>query len=192
MTELMTVEELGQYLRFTNKTIYKLLKQGSIPALRIGNKWRFDRKAIDDWLHQSLNKTKARILVIDDDDMILSLFKEILEGEGHKVVTASTSAEGIEYLGQQDFHLIFLDLKMPDIDGADLLKQIKSTKPAVPVTIITGYPGSEVMERALKQGPFGVMEKPFDYNDILSAVNSFLHIAPVKGPALKSENALNR
>jgi excisionase family DNA binding protein len=181
MTELMTVEELGQYLRFTKKTIYKLLKQGSIPALRIGNKWRFDRKAIDDWLHQSLNKTKARILVIDDDDIILSLFKEILESEGHKIVTAATSAEGIERLGQQDFNLVFLDLKMPDIDGADLLKQIKNTKPAVPVTIITGYPGSEVMERALKQGPFGVMEKPFDVNDILSAVNSFLHIAPVGG-----------
>ena len=115
MTELMTVEELGQYLRFTNKTIYKLLKQGSIPALRIGKKWRFDRKAIDDWLHQSLNKTKTRILVIDDDDMILALFKEILESEGHKVVTARTSAEGIACLGQQDFHLVFLDLKKPDI-----------------------------------------------------------------------------
>ena len=178
MAELMTVEELGQYLRFTKKTIYKLLKQGSIPALRIGNKWRFDRKAIDDWLHQSLIKKKTHILVIDDDDIILSLFQEILESEGHKVVTAGTSAEGIECFGQQDFNLIFLDLKMPDIDGAELLKQIKSTKPAVPVTIITGYPGSEVMERALKQGPFGVMEKPFDANDIISAVNSFLHIEP--------------
>ena len=179
MTELMTVEELGQYLRFTNKTIYKLLKQGSIPALRIGNKWRFDRKAINDWLQQSRARRKARILVIDDDDIILSLFKETLEGEGHRVITALTGAEGIKCLSQHDFHLVFLDLKMPDIDGADLLKQIKSAKPAVPVSIITGYPGSEVMERALKQGPFGVMEKPFDANDILSAVNSFLHIAPV-------------
>ncbi len=178
MSELMTVAELGQYLRFTQKTIYKLLKQRSIPALRIGNKWRFDRKAIDDWLHQNRNVVKARILVIDDDDLILSLFKETLEDEGHKVVTARTSAEGMEYIGQQDFNLIFLDLKMPDIDGAELLKQIKNIKPTIPVTVITGYPGSEMMERALKQGPFGVMEKPFTAHDIIGAVNSFLHITP--------------
>lgn len=181
MPELMTVKELGRYLRFTNKTIYKLLKQGSIPALRIGNKWRFDRKAIDDWLHQSRNEVNTHILVIDDDEIILTLFKETLEDVGHKVITACTSAEGIECLEQQDFNLIFLDLKMPDIDGAELLKQIRSIKPAIPVTIITGYPGSELMERALKQGPFGVMEKPFDADDITSAVNSFLHIAPVSG-----------
>lgn len=192
MAELMTVEELGQYLRFTKKTIYKLLKQESIPALRIGNKWRFDRKAVDDWLHQDRSKTQACILVIDDDDIILSLFKETLESEGHSIVTAASSAEAVERLGQQDFNLIFLDLKMPDTDGAELLKQIKSTKPAVPVTIITGYPGSEMMERALKQGPFGVMEKPFDVNDILNAVNSFLHIAPMGGPTVKSEAMINR
>jgi len=170
----MTVEELSQYLRFTRKTIYKLLKQGSIPAVRIGNKWRFDRKVIDDWLHQKRKPAKARILVIDDDRLILSLFKETLEEEGHTVITASTGTEGIEFIGRQDFDLIFLDLKMPDINGDELLRNIKSTRPSIPVTIITGYPGSEMMERALKQGPFGVMEKPFDSADIIKAVNSFL------------------
>jgi len=171
----MTLEELGQYLRFTKKTIYKLLKQGSIPALKIGNKWRFDKEAIDIWLHRDVEGAKARIMVIDDDELVRSLFKETLEEQGHTVVTVGTSVQGIDYAKQREFDLVFLDLKMPDIDGAELLKQIRSAKPKLPVTIITGYPGSEMMQRALKEGPFGVMNKPFDDSDIVDAVNSFFH-----------------
>ncbi|MFC1989911.1 response regulator [Chloroflexota bacterium] len=175
MPELMTVEELGQYLRFTKKTIYSLLKRGSIPAIKIGNKWRFDKATIDRWLHHSMEGVKARTLVVDDDELIRSLFKETLEEEGHTVVVASNSADGIECVKRWDFDLVFLDLKMPDMDGAELLNQLRSIKPRLPITIITGYPGSGMMERALKQGPFGVMDKPFDASDIIAAVNNFLH-----------------
>ena len=175
MPELMTVEELGLYLRFTKKTIYSLLKQGSIPAVKIGNKWRFDKAIIDSWLHHSMEEARIRILVVDDDEVIRSLVKETLEEEGHTVVTAGTGGEGIDCVKRWDFDLVFLDLKMPDMDGAELLKQLRSIKPRLPVTIITGYPGSEMMERAFKQGPLGVMDKPFDAADIIAAVNNFLH-----------------
>jgi len=181
MSELMTVKELGQYLRFTKKTIYKLLKQGSIPSVKIGNKWRFDKAAIDRWLHRNMEGARARILVVDDDELIRSLFKETLEEQGHTVVVAGNSAEGIECVKRWDFGLVFLDLKMPDMDGAELLKQLRSIKPRLPVTIITGYPGSEMMERAFKQGPFGVMDKPFDAADIVAAVQNFLHATQPKG-----------
>jgi excisionase family DNA binding protein len=174
MPELMTVEELGRYLRFNKKTIYRLLKQGDIPAIKIGNKWRFDKEAIDRWLRQGTKGVRSRILVIDDDEVIRSLFKETLEELGHTVVTAGTGGEGIECVKRLDFDLVFLDLKLPETDGAELLKQMRNAKPELPVTIITGYPGSEMMERALKQGPFGVMNKPFDSSDIINAVNSFL------------------
>jgi len=130
MAELMTVEELGRYLRFNKKTIYRLLKQDDIPAIKIE--------------------------------------------QGHTVVTAGTGAEGIERVKQWDFDLVFLDLKLPDTDGAEFLGQMRRAKPDLPITIITGYPGSEMMERALKQGPFGVMNKPFDSSDITNTVNSFL------------------
>jgi len=174
MPKLMTVEELGDYLRFTKKTIYKLLKQGSIPAIKIGNKWRFDKEAIDRWLRHGMEGVRSRILIIDDDGLIRSLFKETLEEQGHTVVTAGTSTEGIECVKRWDFDLVFLDLKLPDTDGAEFLGQMRSAKPDLPITIITGYPGSEMMERALKQGPFGVMNKPFDSLDITNAVNGFL------------------
>ena len=117
MPELMTVKELGQYLRFTKKTIYQLLKQGSIPSVKIGNKWRFDKDVIDRWLHHNMEGARAHILVVDDDEIIRSLVKETLEEEGHTVVTAGTGAEGLDCVKRRDFDLVFLDLKMPDMDG---------------------------------------------------------------------------
>jgi len=177
MPELMTIEELEHYLRFTRKTIYKLLKQGSVPAVKIGNKWRFDKEAIDDWLHQGLERVKNHILVIDDDESIRSLFKAILEEEGYAVVTAEDTAMGLACVMQRDYDLVFLDLKMPGTDGAEILGEMRKVNSRLPVIIITGYPNSEMMERAMKQGPIGVMLKPFDDSDIRSAVNSFLYAA---------------
>ena len=174
MAELMTIEELEKYLRFTRKTIYRLLKEGSIPATRIGNKWRFDKEIVDKWLQQSIEGVKARVLVIDDEEIILSLFKETLEEQGHTVVTADTSAKGLAYVLQQDFDLILLDLKMSGTDGAELLREMRGVKDRLPVVIITGYPDSEMMERAMKQGPLGIMLKPFDDSEIIKVVNGFL------------------
>ena len=171
MAQLMTVEELAEYLRITKRTIYRLLKRGKIPAVQVGHKWRFDKETIDNWLHPKMESEKARILVIDDDPVIGLLCKEALEGSGHTIVTASASSEGLEYVEQLNFDLIFLDLKMPKMDGAELFARIKKIKPQIPVTIITGYPDSEIMARALEQGPFNVMKKPFGTLNAVTAVN---------------------
>ncbi|MCK4354257.1 MAG: helix-turn-helix domain-containing protein, partial [Dehalococcoidia bacterium] len=76
MAQLMTVEELAEYLRITKRTIYRLLKKGNIPAVKVGHKWRFDKETIDNWLHPKMESEKVRILVIDDDPVIGLLFKE--------------------------------------------------------------------------------------------------------------------
>ena len=177
MPELMTLPELAKYLKFTRQTVYGLLRKGDIPGIKIGRKWRFDKDLIDSWLHHNIKGAKARILVIDDEDVIRSLFKVTLEEQGHEVVTAGTGAEGIQHVKQRDFDLVFLDLKLPDIDGAEVFRKIKSSRPTLLVTIITGYPSSEMMEKALKKGPLGIMNKPFSDSDIINAVNSFLHAA---------------
>ena len=114
---------------------------------------------------------KLRILVVDDDPVIGLLFREALETLGHAVVTAGTGAEGLEYVERLDFGLIFLDLKMPEMDGAELLRRIKIIRPDVPVTIITGYPDSEIMVRAMEQGPLSVMKKPFGISHIVAAID---------------------
>ena len=181
MAKLLTVEELADYLRVTEKTIYRLLRQGKIPSTKVGRQWRFDRSLVDEWLQRNSVGAKANILVVDDEETIRSLFKETLEEQGHRVKTAKTASEGIELVKQRDFDLVFLDLKMPGMDGAELFRQIKTINPKLPVTIITGYPDSDMMARALAQGPFGVMNKPFGESDIVTAVANFLHITHKEG-----------
>ena len=174
MTELMTLEEVASYLRVTKKTIHRLLERRVIPAMKVGHQWRFDKALIEVWLHQNSVNTAANILVIDDDEIVCSLFIDTLEETGHAVTTVSESSKGLELVKDGDYDLVFLDLKIPEMDGAELFRQIRVAKPKLPVTIITGYPDSELMTRALTYGPFGVMNKPFRGSDILTAVNTYL------------------
>ncbi len=176
MTELMTLREVAGYLRVTEKTIYRLLERGKIPATKVGRQWRFDRASVDAWLHDESVGGKASILVIDDEEVIRALFEATIRELGHRVVSAGTSSKGLELAKQQDFDLVFLDLKMPGMDGAELFRQIKIIKQKLPVIIITGYPESDIMARALAHGPFAVMNKPFDESDIITAVENFLRI----------------
>jgi excisionase family DNA binding protein len=171
---LMTLEEVADYLRVTKKTIYRMLERRSIPAMKVGHQWRFDSASIDLWLRQNSSETVADILVIDDDETLCTLFQDTLQAEGHVVKTVSEPAMGLELVRNQDYDLVFLDLKMPGMDGAELFRQIKAAKPELPVTIITGYPDSDLMARALAYGPLGIMKKPFTSSDILAALNSYL------------------
>ena len=181
MTELMTLEEVANYLRVAEKTIYRLVRRGGFPAIKVGRSWRFDKASIEGWLRQNSAGVRASILVIDDEELIQALFKESLEELGHRVVTARNGSEGLELVKQRDFDLVFLDLKMPGMDGAEVFRQIKTIKPNLPVVIITGYPDSDMMARALANGPFGVMNKPFSESDILAAVNSFIQAGKATG-----------
>src|SRR3989304_6214729 len=86
MQELMTLEEVANYLRVNEKTIYRLLNDGAIPAMKIGHLWRFKVSEINEWLDQKAVKNvkgnKTGILVIDDDATVCSLFKDTLKGMG--------------------------------------------------------------------------------------------------------------
>lgn len=174
MPELMTVEEVAAYLRVNEKTVYRLLKSGKIPATRVGHQWRFDKSSIESWLQRST--AKAKILVIDDEEIVRLLFKETLERLGHQVTTAEDGARGLQLVKEQDFNLVFLDLKMPGMDGAEVFRRIRAFKPNLQVTIITGQPDGDLMARALAEGPFGVMNKPFSVSDIAAAVKTFLGV----------------
>jgi excisionase family DNA binding protein len=177
MTGLMTLEEVADYLHVTRKTVYRLLKAGKMPATRVGRQWRFNRAAVNRWLGERPIRVRARLLVIDDEETIQALFKETLEEFGHAVETTGDSAAGLLLAKQQDFDMVFLDLKMPGIDGAEVFRRIRAIKPNLPVTIITGYPESDLMAQALAQGPFGVMKKPFTGSDIITATKNFLRLA---------------
>jgi excisionase family DNA binding protein len=178
----MTLEEVADYLRVTKKTIYRLLEARKIPAAKVGRQWRFDKAAVDDWLTEQSTSPGASILVVDDERVIRVLIQEILQEMGHNVTAVGTGHEALDWVQRTHFDMIFLDLKMPGMDGAELFRRIKAMKPRLPVVIITGYPESELMSRALAHGPFAVMNKPFDESDIVTAVNTFLRITKLKTP----------
>ena len=173
MQELMTLEEVANHLRVNEKTIYRMLNEGDIPAMKIGHLWRFKVAEIDEWLNRKTVKSnKPEILVIDDDKTICFLFEDTLKDTGYAITTANDPCQGLELVKDRDYAMIFLDLKMPGMDGAELFKHIRASKPNLPVTIITGYPDSNLMMRALAHGPFGIMRKPFKESDILTVLNS--------------------
>jgi excisionase family DNA binding protein len=177
VAELMTLREVASYLKVTEKTIHRMLKQEAIPAVRVGHLWRFNSRAIDRWLKKGEASRRRKILVIDDEKVIRTLIKETLEELGHEVALAESGAEGLKLVKEQDLDLVFLDLKMPGMDGAEVFKHIKSIKPKLSVIIITGYPESDIMARALSHGPFEIMNKPFSESDVISAVSNFIRIA---------------
>ena len=80
-----------------------------------------------------------KILIVDDDQNILRLYKEELEEEGYTIVTASNGQEAIERFDQEDPDLVTLDILLPDIDGIKLLRQMKEKKPRLPIIMSTAY-----------------------------------------------------
>jgi excisionase family DNA binding protein len=171
---LMTLDEVADYLRLSKKTVYRLIQRRDIPAVRVSGQWRFDRNAIDEWLRGKSTSGGFSILVVDDEPLVLELFRETLKEQGYVVATANNGPDAIELIKDRNFDLVFLDLKIPGIDGAKLFHRIREIRPELPVVIITAYPESEVMSRALVHGPLGIIQKPFSDSDVRAAVKSFL------------------
>jgi len=172
MDELLTTNKLSKYLGLTPVTIRRKAQNGEIPSIKIGNRLRFDKQQVDTWLMENSNRGAAQILVVDDEPTVGDLIKNTLEMGRYQVTTILSSLEALQIIKQKHFDLIFLDLLMPEIDGSELFKHIREIDKDVPVVIVTGYPHSEVMEKAMEYGPFTVIKKPFMINDVRSVVRS--------------------
>ncbi len=174
MNRLLSVKEVAEYLNVKPVTVRRRTNSGEIPSIRIGNRIRFHKQQIDKWLLERTHGRPVHILVVDDEPLIGELFKDSLDGHRYQVTTTLSSLEALELIGNKHFDLIFLDLLIPELDGPELFRHIREMNKDIPVAIITGYPDSDLMNRAMKHGPFMVMKKPFNSDDILNAVNSFV------------------
>ena len=110
-------------------------------------------------------KHGVRILVIDDDPVIYDLYCDILAQEGYELIFASNARVGLTQLEQEYFDLVLLDLKLPDMYGTDVAKEISINHPNVSVIIVTGNPTSESMLEAIKAGAYDYIIKPFYVDD---------------------------
>jgi len=113
---------------------------------------------------------KGRVLIIDDDPQILELLSKALK-KNYSVFPSLTGSEGLEIFKNEILDAALLDIKLPDIDGLDVLVEIKKTIPDFPVIIITGHASIPLAVKAMKLGAFYFVKKPFELEEITSLLD---------------------
>jgi DNA-binding NtrC family response regulator len=112
-----------------------------------------------------------KILIIDDEEIIRISCERALQVSGFATGVAAGGREGIEMLEKEKYDVVLLDLKMPDIDGMEVLHRIKTSWPDVKVIMISGYSTVDTAVNALRQGAVNFIQKPFSPDTIISAIN---------------------
>lgn len=177
----LTTEEVLEYLQVNLRTVYRLIKAGKIPAVRVGRQWRFRKRDIDAWLDNQRTRSMAnqppapapatragrpaRILVVDDEASIRDLLAKVLKDYDVDVVPDGRSA--IELLRLYPYNLLIVDLKMPGMDGLSVIREGKRLKTDLRVIIITGYSTEASAIDAVNLGVDGYLTKPFRVNQVL-------------------------
>ena len=103
---------------------------------------------------------RATLLLVDDDPLIRGSLGEVLKIAGYDVIQASSGAEALQILPKADVDLVITDFNMPEVNGLELLSEIKRQKPEVPVILVTGYGTVEQAVDAMKSGAFDYVSKP--------------------------------
>lgn len=116
----------------------------------------------------------AKILIIDDERSIRNTLKDILEFEKHQVVLAENGKIGLENALSAPFDVIFSDIKMPEMDGIELLTALKEQEVEAPVVMISGHGNIDTAVECIKKGAFDFIEKPIDLNRLLITVRNAL------------------
>jgi DNA-binding NtrC family response regulator len=123
----------------------------------------------------------AGILVIDDDQAVLTTIKILLERDAHKVEAVRTSLAGLRLLETQKFQLLIVDIFMPGMDGFETMSLVRRSWPEMPIIVISGYQfpsasgrKADFLYMATKLGAVSSLQKPFKPNDLLTAVTKCL------------------
>ena len=182
----LTTEEVLEYLQVNLRTIYRLIKAGKIPAVRVGRQWRFRKRDIDTWLdtqrpradHTAREGAEAtppgstarpRVLVADDEASIRELLSKTLALAEYEVETAPDGRAAVERLRARHYDLLIADLKMPGLDGLSLIREARRLKADIPVIIITGFSTESSAIEAVNLGVAGYLTKPFRVPQVLAA-----------------------
>ena len=114
----------------------------------------------------------AKILVVDDDKSIRRTLKDILEFEKYEVIEANDGLDCMVKLKQNQFDVVILDVKMPKMDGMEVMEKIQTTKPELPVVMISGHGNIDTAVEAVKKGAFDFIQKPPDLNRLLITIRN--------------------
>ena len=120
------------------------------------------------------NNGKTSVLVVDDLRSIRLTLGGILEDEGHHVVTVEDGYQAIEAVKKAQFDAIFMDIKMPGINGVQTFREVKKIAPTSAVIMMTAYSVEDLVKEALEEGAYAIIYKPFDIDKIISLIEELL------------------
>ena len=121
-----------------------------------------------------LDNPKARILAVDDEEIILDSFRKILVLAGYSIDTVERGSEVLGLIRQNDYDFVFTDLRMPEMDGVEVTKAVKHLRPDIDVIVITGFASIETAVETVKFGAIDYIQKPFAEDELLEFVKSAL------------------
>jgi two-component system response regulator PilR (NtrC family) len=121
-----------------------------------------------------MKKHKGKLLIVEDEKSMREVLKILLEGEGHEVTTASDGFEGMSCIEKDIFDLVITDLKMPKVDGFEVLRKIKELSPGTIVIMITAFGNTETAIEAMKLGAYDYISKPFNIDEIRLTIRKAL------------------
>ena len=114
----------------------------------------------------------SKILVIDDERAIRNTLKEVLEYEKHEVDLAEDGPTGVELFTNNQYEIVLCDIKMPKMDGIEVLQKIYEISPDIPVIMISGHGNIDTAVDAIKKGAYDFLEKPLDLNRLLITIRN--------------------
>ena len=183
----LTTEEVLEYLQVNLRTVYRLIKAGKIPAIRVGRQWRFRKRDIDAWLESQRPRAgrpvpvtppargaaaaagRPRVLVVDDEATIRDLLSKTLALAEYDVDLAPDGRAALDRLRMIPYDLLITDLKMPGVDGLTVIREARRLKADLPVIIITGFSNEASAIEAVNLGVSGYLTKPFRVPRVLAA-----------------------
>jgi len=116
------------------------------------------------------SKNVNEIMVVDDQPGIRMLLREVFKQTDYQIVTAANGEQALELLKKEDLQLVLLDMKIPRMNGLEILHKIKDLKPEVKVIIMTAYGEITMVQEALRSGAVAHFTKPFDLHELIATV----------------------
>ena len=180
---LITVREVADYLKLKEQTVYLLARQNKIPSLKVGGSLRFKKSQIDAWLLSSpqvsgkQESNKQKVLIVDDEELVRSTLKRMVEIHGVETATAQSGPQAIELMRLEKFRMVFLDLDMPGMNGVDTLRALKEISKELVFVVVTALDGdNDLFKRILEHAPVSVIPKPFTVKQIGDVLEPYFEL----------------
>ena len=125
-------------------------------------------------MRKKIKSDQKNILVVDDDKSVRTTFSSVLRKEGYRVTAVENGYEAIKAIDEESFDLALVDLRMPGLDGIEVLKKIKTRRPQTRVIIFTGYGSITTAVEAIRKGATDYLNKPFSPHELKAGVKKAL------------------